>query len=238
MTNMANEESETLPLTSAYDFLENKGFDKEVAEIRASRDRYKCYTTSLRQGKIVNLLEKNHLLDEFIGGFWRNGATQDGKSKIRRFNRILDAFLNSSQSEDEEEDESINETSFIYEEHLKAYLLKNLNVIESGLTLFTDKDGKEGVEYPIDPENKRIDILAIDKLKNPVVIELKVSRGYEKVVGQCLYYKNRVKELFGVSKVRVIIIAREITSHLRIATAELPDVELFEYNLVVNVRKL
>jgi hypothetical protein len=69
-----------------------------------------------------------------------------------------------------------------------------------------------------------------------VVIELKVSRGYEKVIGQCLYYKNRLKQLLNSTKVRIIIIAREINPQLKIAIEDLPDVELFEYKLSVKLK--
>jgi len=183
-------------------------------------------------------LENNDLLDEFTNKHWSFGGTESGKRKIQRYKRILESFLNNDRSEEEEEAESIDETSFAYEADLRDYLSNNLNIIEAGLTLFKDKNGIEGLEYSIDDNNKRIDILAIDSNKTPVVIELKVSRGYEKVIGQCLYYKNKVKERLGTTKARIIIIAREITPHLKIATAELPDVELYEYKLAVKLRKL
>jgi hypothetical protein len=126
----------------------------------------------------------------------------------------------------------------LIEEDLKDYLSKNLSVIEPGLKLFKDENGVEGIEYPIDTENRRIDILAIDKTGVPVIIELKVSRGYEKVIGQCLYYKNKVKQLINSTRVRMIIIAREITPQLRVATQDLPDVELFEYILSVKLDRV
>ena len=146
-------------------------------------------------------------------------------------------FLNRDRTEEEDEEERIEETSFAYEEDLRDYLSKNLSVIELGLKLFKDKNGIEGIEYPIDADNKRVDILVIDKNNVPVIIELKVSRGYEKVIGQCLYYKNRVKQFLNSTKVRIIIIAREITPQLEIATEDLPDVELFEYKLSVKLER-
>jgi hypothetical protein len=229
---------EGLPLRFAYGFLFEKGFDKEANEIKQSKDKYKSFDYSLKRGKVLEILEKNNLLDEFITRYWHFGGTDGGKRKLQRYKRILLSFLAGGGTEEEEQEESADETSFAYEEDLRDYLSNNLNVIEAGLTLFKDKDGTEGVEYPVDSDNKRIDILAIDRSKIPVVVELKVSRGYEKVIGQCLYYKNRVKELLGTARVRVVIIAREITPHLKIATADLPDVELFEYTLSVKLRKL
>ncbi len=231
-------EVESLPLRFAYEFLAEKGLDKEATEIKQSKDKYKSYTSTLRRGKVLDLLEKNHLLNDFISRFWSFGKTDKGKQKIQRYKRILDSFLNSDRTEEEEEEENIEETSFAYEEDLRDYFSTNLTVIEPGLTLFKDKNGTEGIEYPVDADNKRIDILAIDKSQTPVVIELKVSSGYEKVIGQCLYYKNRIKEILGTARVRIVIIAREITPHLRIATSGLPDVELYEYNLSVKLKKM
>jgi len=229
---------EGLPLRFAYSFLSEKGLNEESNEIRQSKDKYKSYTSTLKRGKILKVLENNNLLDEFINKYWHFGSTEGGKRKIQRYKRVLDSFLNNDRTEEEEEAESIDETSFAYEDDLRDYLSNNLNIIEAGLTLFKDKNGIDGVEYSIDTDNKRIDILAIDTNRTPVVIELKVSRGYEKVIGQCLYYKNRVKELLGATRVRIVVIAREITPQLKIATADLPDVELFEYKLAVKLRRL
>ncbi|MBW2075926.1 MAG: DUF91 domain-containing protein, partial [Deltaproteobacteria bacterium] len=117
----------------------------------------------------------------------------------------------------------------------KNYLVSNLSIIEPGLNLYKDEKGVDGTEFPVDPNNKKIDILAVDKNGTPVVIELKVSRGYEKVIGQCLYYKNRIKKLLKTQKVRIIIIAREISQNLKTATEDLPDVQLFDYKLSVKL---
>lgn len=231
------DEFEGLPLRFVYEFLSQKGFENQANEIRQSKDSYKSYTSTLRRGKILELLEKNNLLQEFIDKYWPFGKTEKGERKIQRYKRIYNSFLNSDRSEEEEEEERIEETSFAYEEDLRDYLSKNLSVIELGLKLFKDKNGIEGIEYPIDADNKRVDILVIDKNNVPVIIELKVSRGYEKVIGQCLYYKNRVKQFLNSTKVRIIIIAREITPQLEIATEDLPDVELFEYKLSVKLER-
>ncbi len=55
---------------------------------------------------------------------------------------------------------------------------KNLNILESGLTLWPNSS----VEYPL--EGRRIDILAKDRDGIPVVIELKLSRGHERTLGK------------------------------------------------------
>ena len=230
------DEFERLPLRVAYEFLEDKNLENEANEIRQSKDNYMSYTTTLKRGKVLDLLERNNFLEEFINKHWPLGKTEKGKREIRKYKRIYDSFLNKDRTEEEDEEESIEGTSFAYEEDLRDYLTSNLSVIESGLKIFKDESGVEGTEYPVDANNKKIDILAIDKNNVPVVIELKVSRGYEKVIGQCLYYKNRLKQLLNSTKVRIIIIAREITPQLKIAIEDLSDVELFEYKLSVKLK--
>jgi hypothetical protein len=239
MAEVPNEEHKDLPLKLAYDFLVEKGFEEQSNEIRESKDKYKSYDTTLRRGKILYLLEQQSLLNEFIDKYWSFGKTEDGKRRLQKYSRIYEAFRSGGEAEEEEkEEERIEKTSFAYENDLRDYLSNNLSVIETGLRLFSkEKDGREGIEYPIDSDNRRVDILAWDKNNIPVVIELKVSRGYEKVIGQSLYYKNKVKELLNVPRVRAIIIAREISPQLRIAANGLADVELFEYKLSIKLEK-
>jgi len=229
-------EFQRFPLRYAYKFLSEKGFDDKVTEIRNSKDNHKSYTSTLRRAKTIHLLDETKLLDEFINQFWSAGTTKKGVNQLNRLRRLYDSFVNNS--EEEEEEEAVEGTSFAYEEDLKNYLSDNLTIIESGLKLYTDKDGKEGIEYSVDSNHKRIDILAIDKNKVPVIIELKVSKGYERVIGQTLYYKSCIKKIFDTDTVRIIIVAREITDQLKLASEEIKDVELFEYNLSIKLDKV
>jgi hypothetical protein len=130
-----------------------------------------------------------------------------------------------------------NGNEFAYEKDLQNFLAKNLSLIESGLILYMDED-ITGIEFPVG--NRFIDILATDKDNNYVVIELKVSRGYDRVVGQILRYmawirKNHAEEN---QKVRGIIIAREISDDLLLACSETKNVELYEYSLSVSLNKI
>ena len=85
-----------------------------------------------------------------------------------------------------------------------------------------------------------IDILATDKQKDYVVVELKVSKGYDRVVGQLLRYMAWIKQNLATEnqKVRGVIIAREISDDLIMATSLVPDVTLLEYQLKVTLQKV
>lgn len=130
-----------------------------------------------------------------------------------------------------------NGNEFAYEKDLQNFLAKNLSSIETGLSLYMEEE-ISGIEFPVG--NRFIDILATDKDNNYVVIELKGSRGYDRVVGQILRYmawirKNHAEE--GQS-VRGVIIAREISDDLVLACSETNNIELFEYNLSVSLNKI
>jgi len=116
---------------------------------------------------------------------------------------------------------------FALETDLRNYISRNLPVIEPGLRLYED-EGLTGIEFPAD--GRRIDILCVDKNENFVVIELKVSRGYDRVIGQLLRYMAWVKTNLAEGKsVRGIIVASEIGSDLRLAASMVSNVLLVEY---------
>lgn len=80
----------------------------------------------------------------------------------------------------------------------------------------------------------------MDKNGDYVVIELKVSKGYDRVIGQLLRYVSWVKKNQAEQgqSVRGVIIAKQISEDLRLACSELPSVSLYEYDLSVAVRKV
>ncbi len=134
-------------------------------------------------------------------------------------------------------DESEPPTEFAYETDLRDFLAKNLSVLESGLRLYQD-EGIAGVEFPAG--GRFIDILAVDTQNNLVVVELKVSRGYDRVVGQLLRYMAWVAghQAEPGQNVRGVIVAREISEDLLLACSTLPHVLLFEYQLSVTLRRV
>jgi endonuclease len=134
-----------------------------------------------------------------------------------------------------EEQDSAEGSEFAYEHDLRDYLARNLNLIEPGLTLYSD-EGISGVEFP--SGNRFIDILAVDPDKNYVVIELKVSRGYDRTVGQLLRYIGWVEQHHAEAgqSVRGVIVAKDISEDLRLACRRLSGIRLFEYALSVSLK--
>lgn len=135
--------------------------------------------------------------------------------------------------------EVVNENSseFAYEHDLRDYLARNLHIIEPSLKLYSE-EGITGVEFPVG--GRYIDILAVDKNGDYIVIELKVSKGYDRVVGQLLRYVNWIKQHHAEpnQNVRGIILAKKISEDLQLACSELSAVSLYEYDLSVAVRRV
>lgn len=234
-------EFEKLPLRLAYPFLEANGLATEAAEIRTSPERFGAYSTSLRRAKIVALLRRKNLLDRFIEANWRIALTPKGKKKLKRYDEIYSKYQASGpthvpSTNATTEDETEAGTKFALEEQLRDYLAENLAILEPNLSLWPVENG-DAVEFQVDEQgpSRRIDILAKDGGGLPVVIELKVSRGHEKTVGQALYYRSRIKQQFGAERVRIFIVAAQISPELRAAASEVSDVLLFEYSLAVRV---
>ncbi len=137
-------------------------------------------------------------------------------------------------SDDEDEPST---AGFAYESDLRNFLSKNLHVLEEGLRLY-EEEGITGIEFPVG--GRFIDILALDANASYVVIELKVSRGYDRAVGQLRRYMGWIAQNHADpgQAVRGIIVAREISQDLVLACSGLSDVELFEYEMSVSVRKI
>lgn len=136
--------------------------------------------------------------------------------------------------------QEISEQEFAYEKDLQQFLVKNLELIESGLQLYKDDEDENitGLEYPAG--DRFIEILTTAKSNDFVIVELKVSKGYDRVVGQLLRYMAWIKQNLANEnqKVRGVIVARDITDDLILATSMIPDVTLLEYELKVSLRKI
>jgi hypothetical protein len=135
----------------------------------------------------------------------------------------------------DEEDEPESSAEFAYEKDLRNYLAKNLTKIEPGIKLY-EEEGITGIEFPVG--GRFIDILAVSAAGDFVVIELKVSRGYDRAVGQLMRYMAWIHKTLAEAgqKVRGVIVAREISEDLLLACSMLQDVKLFEYEMSVSLK--
>jgi len=130
------------------------------------------------------------------------------------------------------------ETSeFAYERDLRNYLSKNLSTIESGLKLYED-EGINGIEFPAG--GRFIDILGVDSNGDYAVIELKVSKGYDRTVGQILRYMAWIEkhQADAGQEVRGIIVAKSISEDLTLACSKTSGIDLYEYELSVSLKRV
>ena len=235
---MTDEQTQTLSMKAAYEFGAAHGLEREVREIRDMVIEWDLsYTSSLRRGYIVMLFETKGLFEEFKKEHWSFGNTPAGERKRSWYLRLkarYEAFLSGRGSEpgadsgDEPALDSEQALEFALEAHLRDFLAKNLDRIEPGLRLHTSSENK-GVEFPVDAG--RIDLLAVDRSGKYVVIELKLSQGRSKTLGQLLYYMGWVDQYLGNGPCRGFIIASEMTEDLAIAVARVPGVSLAKYRM-------
>ena len=125
---------------------------------------------------------------------------------------------------------------FAYESDLRDFLAYHLELLEPGLKLY-EEEGITGVEYPAG--SRRIDILGKDSAGAYVVIEVKVSHGHERTVGQLAYYLSWVRENIAAGQpMRGMVVARNASEELKLALRTLPNVLLYHYNLNVTLTKV
>ncbi|WP_339825531.1 endonuclease NucS domain-containing protein [uncultured Parasphingorhabdus sp.] len=153
------------------------------------------------------------------------------------YKQDIDTIIQSQELDvDETEEDEIISDTFAREQDLQQYLVCNLNAIEPGLRLYED-EGLTGIEF--DAGGRRIDILAVDKDGAFVVIELKVSKGHDRVIGQLLRYTGWIEENMDTDKpVRGIIIANKISHDLILATKRIRDVKLVEYEISFSLKSV
>ena len=134
-------------------------------------------------------------------------------------------------AEETTDEDDLGSSKFAFERDLQNYLVQNLGLLEPGLKLYEDEDGQfTGVEFPAG--QRYIDILAVGTDGAYVVIETKVSRAYDRVVGQILRYMGWIKEnLAGEASIRGIIVASEISEDLILAASFAENIRLVEYEI-------
>ena len=129
------------------------------------------------------------------------------------------------------EEKPVAVTSISVEKDLRKYLVVNLNSLEPGLRLYQNEE-KSGEEYPIEAGKMRIDILAVDKADNFVVIELKAGIADLSTFGQVSAYMGWVKQNLANHKdVRGTIVANNFDEKIRYAISLVPNIKLKQYEL-------
>jgi hypothetical protein len=238
---MSEEPTQSLSLKAAYEFGAEHGLANEVHEIRDMDIEWDLsYTSTLRRGYIVALFESRGIFDGFKAAHWSFGNTPAGERKRNWYLRVkarYEAFLSgahvSGGVQDDEVASSAEEAyEFALESHLRDFLAKNMDRVEPGLRLYASVE-HGGVEFPVDAG--RIDLLAMDRGGKYVVIELKVSQGRNKTLGQLLYYMGWVDKHLGKGPCRGLIIASEMTPELQVAVARVPGVSLAKYRMSFSI---
>jgi hypothetical protein len=239
---MDTNSSKTFPLRQAYIFAKENNLEDQAHKIEDLENEWdrKIAFTTVRKGYLIRLLEDHGLFPTFVTKCWPNGATSNGKTRrdrLVKFSDEYDAFLAGTSAEDGAEAESVAVESleFALEAHLRDFLAKNLTQLEPGLRLY-QVEGKSGIEFPVD--GGRIDILAIDASEKFVVIELKLSQGRNKALGQLLYYMGWVDRNLNNGQCRGVIIASDISNELMVAVSRAPGVTLSRYKMNFSIEQV
>lgn len=237
---MTDSPTKTLSLIAAYTFAAKHGLADEVAQIRGMAIDEMTMPSSVRRGYIAELLREKKLLDAFIIESWSFGKTDAGKTKLRwyaqlhaRHQEILSGAQDESNDDDSADSGPAGAQAFALESQLRDFLAHNLQAIEPGLKLYS-ANGRSGVEFVID--GGRIDVLAVDRQGRHVVIELKLSRGRNRTLGQLLYYMGWVDTHLGGAPCRGVIVAAEISDDLRLAVKRVPGVSLALYSVSMSIQ--
>lgn len=128
---------------------------------------------------------------------------------------------------------------FALEKHLEDFLVANWDATPLGTThqVFEVDGEKVGRQYPTD--TGPIDILAISRTGNELlIVELKRGRASDVVVGQIQRYMGYVHEELAEpgQTVRGVIIALEDDLRIRRALAVAPNIDFYRYEVKFNLQ--
>lgn len=120
------------------------------------------------------------------------------------------------------------------ERQLEDYLAANTAMLEPGLELYRDEDGREGKQYPTDVGV--IDLLCRRPDGGLLVVELKRGRTSDVTVGQLSRYMGWVKKNVSAGRpVTGLILAHERDENLTYAVAANPSISLRYFKLRLQI---
>lgn len=132
-------------------------------------------------------------------------------------------------------DETVeNPSAFAMEAHLEEFLVRNWAQTELGRDYDIYQENGELVGRQYQTDTGPLDILAISKDKQTLlVVELKKGRASDVVVGQALRYMGYVQDELAEEgqAVKGIIIAHEDDQRIRRALTMVPSVEFYRYQV-------
>ena len=177
-------------------------------------------------------------------GVWEIACNEQGNRYVRQIEDRADNASCPVGTEEVEEAlgdgvETVSTTStFAMESHLRDYIAQNIGWIEgtpSRLELFIDESGIPGVEYRTGVGV--IDILARGSDDALYVLELKVSRGSDAVIGQILRYMAWVRSNMAKGRpVYGIVVSSTTSEKLKYAASEVSGIYVMEYELQFSLR--
>jgi hypothetical protein len=167
------------------------------------------------------------MYDPRIHGVWEIAQNEKGVLFVREVKEIKDC-----------NNEQITiANSYIEAKHLRAYLAKNLDLIDEGLELYVDVFGNDGVEYPSD--FGPIDLLCIDKGGSFVIVEILTNHTPDASTGQLLKHRTWVRRHLASGKpIRSYLVGSSIPEHVRYSFADNEDVFLKEYDLSIRLKDI
>lgn len=114
-------------------------------------------------------------------------------------------------------------TTHISEADLENFLVKNINLIEDGMTYF---------DRQVEIDGGITDIIARDKNNVLCIIEIKIKED-KNIIWQALYYPDEIMKKYRTDKVRMITLTPEYSAHIKKALLSLDNIELMDYQIKV-----
>lgn len=190
----------------------------DISEILKTYDNPDAYRIDLSD---VQLFSEPKYRKSIVNLEWQ--PNMGGSSKISEadYNLIIGSVAKVSATNFPTAEE---QTEFVLEKYLEEFMVSNWSKLDFGekLKLFEDEDGNIGQQYYAEGIGY-IDILALDKDNNFVVIELKKGRKNDEVIGQVLRYIGWVRRNLAKNgqDVRGLVVVGEKDQKLEYALDEI-----------------